>query len=127
MMAPGKTFEDKRSYSRVIYFAEATLSDSKESWSCQVADLSLKGCLLEFQTPWSGETKSPYLVTLALADDVQITMTVSLAHLEGNKAGFHCQSIGLDSISKLRRLVELNLGDNELLERNLSALAYSKG
>ena len=122
-----KVFEDKRNFNRVMYFADATLSNSRESWPCQVSDLSLKGCLLEFQAPWSGETKSPYLVTLALADDVQITMTVTLAHLEGNKAGFHCENIDLDSISELRRLVELNLGDSELLERDLSALASSRG
>jgi hypothetical protein len=36
--------------------------------------------------------------------------------------GFVCQYIDLDSISHLRRLVELNLGDGSLLERELAAL-----
>jgi hypothetical protein len=33
-----------------------------------------------------------------------------------------CKEIDLDSISHLRRLIELNLGDQEELERELGAL-----
>jgi hypothetical protein len=33
-----------------------------------------------------------------------------------------CESIDLDSITHLRRLVELNAGDPALLERELTAL-----
>jgi hypothetical protein len=36
--------------------------------------------------------------------------------------GFVCRHIDLESISHLRRLVELNLGDESLLERELAAL-----
>jgi len=46
-----------------------------------------------------------------------------LAHVgDNNTVGIRCESIDLDSISHLRRLVELNLGDPELLNRELSAL-----
>lgn len=49
-------------------------------------------------------------------------MTVSLAHEKGRQLGFYCEEIDLDSITHLRRLIELNLGSSELLERELSAL-----
>jgi hypothetical protein len=32
------------------------------------------------------------------------------------------RQIDIDSISQLRRMVELNLGDSEMLERDLSSL-----
>ena len=37
-------------------------------------------------------------------------------------AGLHCLAIDIDSVTHLRRLVELNLGDPALLEREVSAL-----
>ena len=41
---------------------------------------------------------------------------------EGGKIGLQCESIDLDSITHLRRLVELNAGDPALLDRELSSL-----
>ena len=49
-------------------------------------------------------------------------MNCQLAHCHGRLAGLVCTSIDLDSITHLRRLVELNLGDPDLLDRELSAL-----
>ncbi|VAX04921.1 hypothetical protein MNBD_GAMMA20-584, partial [hydrothermal vent metagenome] len=43
-------------------------------------------------------------------------------HSENDHIGFRCEHIDLESISHLRRLVELNLGDAKLLDRELSAL-----
>ena len=40
----------------------------------------------------------------------------------GDLVGMVCRHIDVDSISHLRRLVELNLGDEALLERELAAL-----
>ena len=48
---------------------------------------------------------------------------LALASAEQNdELGLRCVDIDLDSITHLRRLVELNLGETELLERELSAL-----
>ena len=49
-------------------------------------------------------------------------MDVEIAHRENDELGLNCKDIDVDSITHLRRLVELNLGDPELLERELSAL-----
>lgn len=40
----------------------------------------------------------------------------------GRYAGFQCVSIDLESATELRRLLELNLGDPALLERDIQAL-----
>jgi hypothetical protein len=49
-------------------------------------------------------------------------MDVSVAHVEDQHIGFRCEHIDLDSITHLRRLVELNVGDTDILYRELSAL-----
>lgn len=49
-------------------------------------------------------------------------MQVELTHEAKGQLGFVCTNIDLDSIKHLRRLIELNLGDQEELERELGAL-----
>ncbi len=113
---------DKRHFHRIFYNADATLSSESSSQSCKLIDISLKGCLLRFEAPWTEPLDSLYSLNLQLSDDVSISMQVSVAHVVGNNAGFKCEHIDIDSISQLRRLVELNLGDSDILERDLLAL-----
>jgi hypothetical protein len=49
-------------------------------------------------------------------------MDVQLTHDDHGQLGFVCKHISLESIERLRRLVELNLGDPQQLERELGAL-----
>ncbi len=71
---------------------------------------------------WNGDPQRPFEARLYLGLDVLIRMEISLAWARDGLLGFECQHIDLDSISHLRRLVELNLGDEELLERELALL-----
>lgn len=50
-------------------------------------------------------------------------MDGTVVHCEDGHLGFRCDHIDLDSISHLKRLVELNLSDEALLERELSELS----
>jgi hypothetical protein len=115
--------EDKRRFHRIFYHAQAVLEGSETRHLCQIVDLSLKGCLLTFTQPWSDSLEALYTLTLDLTEEISITMEVSVAHVVGHQVGFKCEHIDIDSISRLRRLVELNLGDSELLERELTALS----
>lgn len=99
------------------------MSDSNGSIPCQVMDISLKGCLLDFGMPWPGKHDASYTLGLKLSEDVTITMQLKFAHGAGTQVGFKCEHIDIDSITNLRRLVELNLGDTEMLERDLLALS----
>jgi len=115
---------DKRHFHRIFYNADATLSNDSDSQaqSCKLIDISLKGCLLKFESPWSAPLENIYTLTLQLSDEVNINMQVSVSHVIADEVGFKCEHIDIDSISQLRRLVELNLGDSDILERDLLAL-----
>jgi hypothetical protein len=117
---------DKRHFHRIFYNSEATLSSQVSTYPCRVVDISLKGCLLRFNTPWIEPIEDIFTLKLQLSEDLTITMQVTVTHVIGNDAGFKCEHIDIDSISQLRRLVELNLGDSDLLERDLLALTDLK-
>jgi len=114
---------DNRQFHRIFYSAEAVLNCDENTWHCEIIDLSLKGCLLRLEHPWEEDTEKLYTLTLQLSELVQIKMELTPTHVVGNKVGLKCKHIDLDSISELRRLVELNLGNSALLERDLLSLS----
>jgi PilZ domain len=114
---------DNRHFHRILYTAEAILNCEEKAWDCEIIDLSLKGCLLSFMLPWEEDLEKLYTLTLQLSEQIQIKMGLTAMHIVGNKVGFKCEHIDIDSISELRRLVELNLGNSALLERDLLALS----
>lgn len=92
-------------------------------------DISLKGVLLQLPDGAAPQPGAPCLVKLPLGDApegsddaIAIAMAGELAHVEGHQAGVLCRSIDLESITHLRRLIEVNLGDPAASERELKAL-----
>ncbi len=114
---------DKRRFHRVLYQVHAELTDaSGHPHPCQIVDLSLRGCLLEFSGEPALDTAGPCLLMIPLDRDNTIQMTLSLAHRHGPRLGFVCRHTDLTSFTLLRPLVELNLGDPKWLERDLNSL-----
>ncbi|MCK9607634.1 MAG: PilZ domain-containing protein [Methylomonas sp.] len=114
--------QEKRHYQRILYNAEAILADGDIKMACRVIDISLKGCLLDFEKTWPGNHINAYTLKLSLSDEMAITMTLKFSHGFGSQIGFKCEYIDIDSITNLRRLVELNLGNSAMLSRELDAL-----
>ncbi len=88
----------------------------------KTGDLSLKGLLVERPDDWKGNKALPFDVDIRLDQKTHIKMQARLTHEDQGQLGFVCKHIDLDSISHLRRFVELNLGDEQELERELGAL-----
>lgn len=85
-------------------------------------DISLKGMLLRRPTDWSGHSGDRFRVELQLAGGIFISMGILVAHVGSQSIGCQLDKIDIDSFSHLKRLIELNLGDARLLNRELSAL-----
>ena len=51
-----------------------------------------------------------------------IVMVGRIVHLENQHVGIECQDIDVASLTQLRRLIELNTGDGDLMKRELSQL-----
>ncbi|UVE17138.1 PilZ domain-containing protein [Pseudomonas sp. LS44] len=114
--------DERRRFHRVAFDASTEISQGERRWPVELQDLSLHGLLVERPEGWDGDPEQPFEVCIHLAQDVELNMQATLARSQGQLLGFACQHIDLDSISHLRRLVELNLGDEALLERDLAAL-----
>ncbi len=114
--------DEKRHFQRIFYNAEAQLIGEGIDVSCKILDISLKGCLLELAEPWSATATTPFTLNLNLSDELHISMPLIFTHGSGKQIGCKCEQIDIDSMTNLRRLVELNLGDMEMLNRDLSAL-----
>ncbi|WP_419708478.1 PilZ domain-containing protein [Pseudomonas sp. NFX224] len=113
---------NRRRFKRIAFDARTELSQGQFIWPVKLIDLSLKGLLIERPEPWLGDGKQDFFVDIHLSEDVDIEMDVQLAHEENGQLGFVCRHISLESIQRLRRLIELNLGDPQALERELGAL-----
>lgn len=118
------TTQQKRQFTRIPFDADVRLVKSTgEAWDSRLYDISLKGALIAAPHGWNGERGDEYLLEVFLAgEEIKIDMNVSVAHVEDGRAGFHCEFIDIDSISHLHRLMELNLGDEAQLEREISEM-----
>ncbi|WP_434595353.1 PilZ domain-containing protein [Pseudomonas sp. R4-83] len=114
--------DNRRRFKRIAFDARTELSQGEYIWQVKLIDLSLKGLLVERPEPWLGDREKDFFVDIHLSDDVDIEMDVQLAHEENGHLGFICRHISLESIQRLRRLIELNLADEAELERELGAL-----
>ena len=92
------------------------------SWEAQCIDISMLGMLLTVPEGFPLIIGTPFEVQLILAEDVMIEMPCTLVHVEGCRAGFRAEVMSLDSLTNLRRLLELNLADCDEVERELTEL-----
>ena len=113
---------DRRRFKRIAFDDRTELSQGEFVWPVKLIDLSLKGLLIEKPEPWLGNPEWHFLVDIHLNEDVEIKMDVVLTHNDHGQLGFVCKHISLESIERLRRLIEFNLGDSQELERELGAL-----
>lgn len=117
--------QERRRFSRIPFDSQAHIN-SKEGelhLNCHVHDVSINGILIEKPDNWQGEIGSHYQIDLLLEQgQLVIRMETVVSHIDDKMIGFICEHIDLDSITHLKRLVELNLGDPDLLHRELHAL-----
>ena len=114
--------EERRRFTRIAFDAQTRISQGPLHWSVKLLDVSLKGLLIEKPQDWRPAPAPEFTADIHLSNETHIIMVVHLAHTKAHQLGFECTRIDSESIGNLRRLVELNLGDQDLLQRELKAL-----
>lgn len=113
----------RRLYSRIPFRTTATFSAGGTAVDCELCDLSLKGALVKPDGMAPAAPGERCELELRLDDgESMIRMGGTVAHAEHGRVGIVCHEIDLDSLTHLRRLLELNLGDSGTLDVELSAL-----
>ncbi|QYJ91064.1 MULTISPECIES: PilZ domain-containing protein [Shewanella] len=110
---------ERRQFSRIFFDVDATLTQEDKVWSTKLHDLSLNGALVELPQEFA-PGPAPILLSFTLeGSDVEVTMETQVIHRQDGQLGLECLHIDIDSISHLRRMLELNIGDASLLDREL--------
>ena len=114
--------KQQRQFSRIPYEVSVTLQTAQQSWQTELIDISLHGALIKAPQTFEADQKQLYQLAIHLEGGPDIRMDVMISHHENEELGLRCEGIDVDSITHLRRLIELNLSNPDLLERELSAL-----
>ncbi len=120
---------EKRNFKRIPFACTATLYNATDRWECKVIDLSLKGILLEVPEGWQPLENANYSLDLVLKvseEDEPVNrihmFLIKQVHHEKNLVGFKWENIDIESFTHLRKLLEINLGDYEEINREIFSL-----
>lgn len=114
---------DRRRFTRINFDAATEVKQGDDIWQAKLIDISFNGMLLSTEAPIPLENGAAVEITVhLLGNDVTINTPATLAHNEELQCGFAIENLDLDALTQIRRLIELNLGDEALLERELDHL-----
>ncbi|MGI9134258.1 MAG: PilZ domain-containing protein, partial [Rhodoferax sp.] len=96
-------------------------------FAVRLIDIALKGALVATETAQALQLQDTCSLVLPLdAQGDAITMNGCIAHLEDLHIGIKCVDIEISSMIRLRRLIELNTGNADAVDRELSLLFTSR-
>jgi hypothetical protein len=112
-----------RHFSRVPFSAAVQLQLHDRTIEVQLIDIALKGALVRTGTLQALVPMESCRLVLPLTEGGEsIVMTGRVVHQEDQQVGLECVDIDVASLTQLRRLLELNTGDGDLMKRELSQL-----
>lgn len=116
--------QERRHFHRIVMHRPVTIDCKAHPVEAELLDISLNGALVSLGDSWKPQIGNQAKAAIRLDDDDEFTihMAVRVAHVRDGHVGLQVTSIDLDSATTLRRLVELNLADPALLERELEQL-----
>ena len=118
-----KDAAERRRFHRIPFDSNVFLVDADQRHETRLIDISLRGALVVLPPGWKGAPGDHLHMELTIGEgDLMIHMDMEIAHAGKDRLGLACRHIDLDSMMHLRRLVELNLGDAEQLNRELNSL-----
>lgn len=114
---------ERRRFSRIVYQVATKLTQDTLVVEGTVQDLSLQGLLIDCANHHQLNHHLPVQIRFQLTDsDIDIQLEASIVSTINTSVRLRIEHLDIDSISHLKRLVELNVGDDELLYREIEHL-----
>ena len=111
---------DQRHYQRIPFCTKVDLLLEDRQLTCDLVDLALRGVLIKASETISLPIGKRAHIRINLSEsDLNLTFGGELIHRKDNLYGFLFVDADDESLTHLRRLLELNLGDDEEVEREL--------
>jgi hypothetical protein len=118
--------ENRRQFSRILFSINAILEVEQQDYPVTIHDISLNGALINMPSANNSLKGKLGLLHFDLANGESVVeMHIAIVHEVNDEIGLQCNAIDIDSVTHLRRLVELNLGDESQLHKELSQLSRS--
>ncbi len=118
----------QRRFTRIPFQVPAFLEVNGERLPCALLNVSLKGALIELSSGVAPPKGSTCAVTIDLdpGSGARIRMDGDVVHQRGNQIGVRCDELDLESVQHLRRILEVNVGDESLVLRELGELVAER-
>jgi hypothetical protein len=114
---------DRRRFQRIATDKPVLVRSGDAQHAGSVLDISLRGLLFELHGDWRPGCGTLVQASVRLDEQTPaIRMDGNVAHVQDGRIGIRCTGIDLESASMLRRMLELNLDDSAMLERDLAQL-----
>lgn len=121
-MTTEPNMNDKRNFARVLFGTDVFLEASGRRLRETLMDISLKGALISIKEPISVTRQDECRLIIPLSDEVTMIFNARAVHFEKGRMGVEFVEADTESLSHLRRLLELNTGDSGQIERELQFL-----
>lgn len=113
---------ERRRHTRIGLNAQVLVTDGSVVHTGRLCDIALRGLLVRFESGWTPADGGVHPVSIWFGNTTSINLEGRIVHSQTGQAGVHIERMELGDASRLRRLVELNLGDPSLVDRELTAL-----
>jgi hypothetical protein len=111
-----------RHFRRIPFEAEVTLKGEKDICTGQLLDVALKGAMVGTEAPLPFGLGAKCSLCIALpGTPISLDFEAELVHKEELCYGFKFLSENLETLTHLRKLIELNTGDAETTRSELTA------
>ena len=113
---------NNRRFRRVPFEAVVTMDSGQSSISGELLDVALKGAMVGTDEPLGFALETECQLCITLPDSpIELNFQARLIHKEENRSGFIFVSEDLETLTHLRKLIELNTGDAETTRSELTA------
>ncbi len=115
--------DERRKFQRVPFATKAEINCDQIKYKGELLDISLQGALVQGIGDIPLKKGDPCELSIQLLDsEIIMLFDVNCVHRHENKFGFKFTSGDTESMTHLRRLLELNIGSSEVLDRELTLL-----
>lgn len=117
----GGYMSKERYFSRIKFKATAQIEFDGKEYHAELLDISIKGALFNSEIHSAAKIGDICNINIHLpSSDISLTINAELVHLHKINVGFKFTGIDTDTLTHLRRLIELNTGNSEKTAQELS-------
>jgi len=118
---------NKRYNKRISFHVNAAAKINNIIYKGELYDISLKGALIKIEKNVEPPINSRSTVILKLPNSIiTLEFEAKIAHKKDHFFGFKFEGADVDSLTHLRRLLVLNTGDEEGMDKELISWLHNK-